>query len=72
MAGPDPSIRTTTGAATDGRDKPGPDLRIERSPEVNGVGCWYYNVGDETGIDGSAQGNVADTLRLGADMGVTA
>jgi hypothetical protein len=29
----------------------------------------YYNVGGETNIDGAPQGNVADTLRLGAGMG---
>jgi hypothetical protein len=32
----------------------------------------YYNVGGETSIDGAAQGNAADTLRLGVGMGVTA
>ncbi|HXA22104.1 MAG TPA: transporter [Acetobacteraceae bacterium] len=32
----------------------------------------YYNVGGETRIDGAAQGNAADTLRLGVGMGVTA
>jgi len=29
----------------------------------------YYNVGGETSIDGAAQGNAANTLRLGAGMG---
>jgi hypothetical protein len=29
----------------------------------------YYNVGGETSIDGTRQGNAADTLRLGAGMG---
>ena len=29
----------------------------------------YYSVGGETSIDGVAQGNAADTLRLGAGMG---
>lgn len=29
----------------------------------------YYNVGGETSIDGTRQGNTADTLRLGAGMG---
>jgi hypothetical protein len=47
-------------------------LSGDRRSTVWAVGIIYYNVGDETGIDGSAQGNVADTLRLGADMGVTA
>lgn len=32
----------------------------------------FYNVGGETSIDGAAQGNAADTLRLGVGMGVTA
>jgi hypothetical protein len=32
----------------------------------------FYNVGGETSIDGAAQGNPADTLRLGVGMGVTA
>jgi hypothetical protein len=31
----------------------------------------YYNVGGETSVDGVAQGNAADTLRLGAGMGVS-
>jgi hypothetical protein len=30
MAGLDPAIRTTTGAATDGRVKPGHDVRTEQ------------------------------------------
>ena len=30
----------------------------------------YYNVGGETSIDGSEQGNMANTLRVGAGMGV--
>jgi hypothetical protein len=29
----------------------------------------YYNVGGETSVDGAAQGNAADTLRLGAGIG---
>ncbi len=31
----------------------------------------YYNVGGETSVDGVAQSNAADTLRLGAGMGVS-
>ena len=30
----------------------------------------YYNVGGETSIDGTGQGNMANTLRVGAGMGV--
>ena len=30
----------------------------------------YYNVGGETGIDGMPQGNAANTLRLGAGLGL--
>jgi hypothetical protein len=32
----------------------------------------FYNVGGETSIDSAAQGNTANTLRLGVGMGVTA
>ena len=31
----------------------------------------YYNVGGETSVDGVGQANAADTLRLGAGLGIS-
>ena len=36
-----------------------------------GVGDTYYNVGGETSVDGVGQANAADTLRLGAGLGIS-
>jgi Putative MetA-pathway of phenol degradation len=54
-----------------------PILRVEEHASRNVTDrIWlsadaYYNVGGETNVDGLQQGNMANTLRIGAGMGLT-
>jgi Putative MetA-pathway of phenol degradation len=53
-----------------------PILRIEEHLSRNVIDVWwlsldaFYNLGGETGIDGFGQDNMANTLRIGAGMGL--